>query len=150
MKSIKIKCPEGHEIDKDKSTFEEIVFKKIETKLPLSVKEIPNRFWFINSYGSITTSDLYEIDKNNLSSAKRAKAFLALMQLVELKDAWNGDWKPDWTNSIPKFVISTGNNDIKAGETLWSQKVLNFKTKEIRDKFFITFIDLIKEAEELI
>lgn len=30
MKTLKIKAPEGFEIDQEKSTFEEIVFKKIE------------------------------------------------------------------------------------------------------------------------
>ena len=40
MESIKITPPEGYEIDKDKSTLEEIVFKKIEQKLITSWEEL--------------------------------------------------------------------------------------------------------------
>ena len=41
-KKLKINIPEGYEIDKEKSTFEEIVFKKVEdpfaklSKIPVS------------------------------------------------------------------------------------------------------------------
>lgn len=34
MKELKIEVPEGYEIDKEKSTFEKIVFKKIKVELP--------------------------------------------------------------------------------------------------------------------
>ena len=37
---VKIEVPQGFEIDKDKSTFEKIVFKEIENKLPISFEEI--------------------------------------------------------------------------------------------------------------
>ena len=47
MKDFIIECPSGFEVDKEKSTFEKIVFKEIENKLPMSVEEIPNRDWFI-------------------------------------------------------------------------------------------------------
>ena len=39
-KEINISIPEGYEIDKEKSTFEKIVFKKIENKLPMSFDEM--------------------------------------------------------------------------------------------------------------
>lgn len=35
-KEFKIQMPEGYEIDKENSTFEKIVFKKIEKELPKS------------------------------------------------------------------------------------------------------------------
>ncbi len=41
-KQIKIEVPNGYEIDKDKSTWENIILKPIEVKLPLSVDEISN------------------------------------------------------------------------------------------------------------
>lgn len=40
MKTFKINIPEGYEIDKDESTFEKIVFKKIEKKLITSWEEL--------------------------------------------------------------------------------------------------------------
>jgi len=39
-KQIKIEVPQGYEIDKEKSTFENIILKPIENKLPLSYFEI--------------------------------------------------------------------------------------------------------------
>ena len=40
-KELKIRIPEGYEIDKEKSTFEHIIFKKVNTfaKLPKTWKE---------------------------------------------------------------------------------------------------------------
>ena len=39
MKELNIQIPEGYEVDKEQSTFEKIIFKKIETKLPKTWEE---------------------------------------------------------------------------------------------------------------
>ena len=39
-KTLKITPPEGYEVDKEKSTFSEIIFKKIEPNLPMSWEEL--------------------------------------------------------------------------------------------------------------
>lgn len=39
-KELKIEIPDGYEIDRENSTFEKIVFKKIESKLPKSWEEL--------------------------------------------------------------------------------------------------------------
>ena len=39
-KELKIQVPEGYEIDKENSTFEKIVFKKVENELPKSWEEL--------------------------------------------------------------------------------------------------------------
>ena len=149
MKTIKTQIPEGWEIDKDKSTFEEIVLKKIEHKLPLSVNEIPNRDWYIGDYGEIEHTHFFT--KNNLSTKERAEAFLALMQLVELRDAWNGDWKADWNDwSHHKYIISIIENEIMKDELFSKQAILHFKSAELRDKFLNQFKDLIETAKELL
>ena len=46
MKTLKIETPEGYEIDKENSTFEKIVFKEVKSEYPLSVNNIPNRYWY--------------------------------------------------------------------------------------------------------
>ena len=46
---IKIECPEGYEIDSFNKDSKLITFKKIESKYPLSVKEIPNRNQYIHN-----------------------------------------------------------------------------------------------------
>ena len=64
-KKLKINIPEGYEIDKEKSTFEEIVFKKVEdpfSKLPKTWKEYKSSsrgdtsYFFCNPLKSIETS----------------------------------------------------------------------------------------------
>ena len=55
-KTIKITPPEGYEVDKEKSTFSEIVFKKLEPNLPMSWEELKEvKGYFIHQNG-ITTN----------------------------------------------------------------------------------------------
>lgn len=153
MKELKIEVPQGFEIDKEKSTFGKIVFKEIESKLPMSVEEIPNRNWFIGGDGIVySTNGIGAKDKNQLSTKERAEAFLALMQLVELRDAWNGDWKADWSygNLHKKYVIEVLNNYINSKYYQNYYKVLHFKSEQLRDQFAEQFKDLIEQAKELL
>lgn len=39
-RELKIEVPDGYEIDKEKSTFEKIIFKKVEKELPKSWEEL--------------------------------------------------------------------------------------------------------------
>jgi hypothetical protein len=148
-KQIKIEVPQGYEIDKEKSTFENIILKPIEVKLPLSVEEIPNRPYYISPHGGLTIS----VDvptKNHLSTENRAKAFLALMQLVELRDACNGDWRADWESINAKYCIIFSQNTTLIGAFLYESRVLHFKTEELAKNFLAQFEDLINEAKELL
>jgi len=77
MKEFIIECPSGYEIDKEKSTFEKIVFKEIGLKFPESVEEIPNREWYISSNGSIEMT--CSISTKAVASIKDSEAFLARM-----------------------------------------------------------------------
>ena len=151
-KQIKISelVPQGYEIDKKQSTFENIILKPIEVKLPLHVQYIPNRFFYINSIGTVIRNDNGYQTANSLSTENRAKAFLALMQLVELRDACNGDWKPDWENSDYKYCIYFYRNKLEKCLRGNVSATLHFKTPEIRDKFAEQFKDLINEAKELL
>lgn len=161
-KELKIEIPEGYEVDKDKSTFEKIVFKKIEIKYPLRVQEIQKsneHYYFIDLIGKISYVNrnsglvLKRVEDNYLSSQKRAQAFLALMQLVELRDAWNKiDGKEvDWEDNIcPKFSIFNKSNKISIGEGYYISYPISFAFKKTRDLFLETFKDLLETAKELL
>ena len=129
-KQIKISelVPQGWEIDKEKSTIENIILKPIEVKLPLSVFEI-----------------------QRLDTAKYKDAFEALEELVHLRDAWNGDWRADWENESDKYCIIflKDKKMITSSMTTFSC-VLHFKTKQLAVKFAEQFKDLIHEAKELL
>ncbi len=140
--------PKGMEIDKEKSTFEKIVFKEIGFKFPESVTEIPNRNWYINSGGGIDSI----IDCNNisqLSSKERAEAFLSLIQLVELRDYVNGDWEANWNSDETIYNIEV-NNDIVIYQYSNIGRVLNFKSRKIAEKFAEKYKSLIETAKELL
>ena len=52
-----------------------------ERDLPDSVKDIPNRHWYIEAFGNIVETKTTDV--NNFSTKERAEAILALGQLLE-------------------------------------------------------------------
>ncbi len=153
MKNVKIEVPNGYEIDKEKSTFENIVFREVEkVKYPMSVKEIGGRNWIIDTCGDVGEIGTYD-DVNQVSSKERAEAFLALMQLVELRDKCNEidgviiDWSD---SSLHKYSIVNYKGDLYKETRITTKNVLFFGKKSTRDWFLETHIDLIEQAKELI
>ena len=129
-KQIKISelVPQGWEIDKEKSTIENIILKPIEDRLPLSVDDLPKGTCF-NQYDS----------KLN-----------AFRDLLLLRDAWNEGWKPDWEKSNSKYCICVLQSDLMVVNWGHYSLPLNFKTRELAEKFAEQFKDLINEAKELL
>lgn len=93
---------------------------------------------------------------NNISSASRAKAIMALMQLVELRDAWN---KVDGfveSKQLVHYFIRNTHRGFKVGHNNFhdiataEKRLLTFKSAETRDKFLETFRPLIEEAKEFL
>lgn len=76
-----IKTPTGCKIAKTE-IIEGNLIVTYERDLPDSVKDIPNRDWFINSVGIIMQTTNNKV--NNFSNIERAEAILALGQLLEL------------------------------------------------------------------
>ena len=152
-RKIKITPPEGYEVDKEKSTFEEIVFKKIEPNLPMSWENlrivkgyyISSRS-YINDIGMINTAD---VNRNLFPTEEEAKAMLAMAQLCQLRDKWNDGWKANWKDNTRKYCIVSCKN-ILHKEFYYdygTSTPMAFKTKELRDKFMETFKDLLEEAK---
>lgn len=142
--------PDGYEIDKKKSTFEMIIFKKITPKKALCVKDIPNRDWCVDSMG-IVYKEFNCNDLNNVSNEKRAYAHLALMQLVELRDNWNDGWVADWSNGYQeKFCIYFNENNTTIDSYISRNIVLNFKDQQTAKEFLEQFKELIETAKELL
>lgn len=89
-KKLKINIPEGYEIDKEKSTFEEIVFKKVEypfSKLPKTWEEYCKYTkGYTSYYGDPTDDETHEtrFDEfyNEFSTKERVKQYVALGKLL--------------------------------------------------------------------
>ena len=157
-KKLKINIPEGYEIDKENSTFEEIVFKKVEdpfAKLPKTweeyckqTKDYVSYFW--SNHDSIIKSG-FDGYYNEFLTKKRLKQYVALGRLLQLRDYWVGDWKNDSNNFVN--VIYNLNDEIKNMGLSHKQSLnfpLTFPTIEMAQKFIKCFKDLIKEARPLI
>lgn len=158
-KEMKIQVPEGYEIDREKSTFENIVFKKVENELPKSWGELDIvQGFFVNGESEIKeineTRDkilAVEGNRNVFPNREEAEACLALAQLCQLRDRYNGGWKPDWKNEKElKYVIEIFWGNIVKREYDCRYKVLAFKTEELRDEFLKNFRELIWIAKPLL
>ena len=85
---------------------------------------------------------------DNFATENEAKAFCALGKLIQLRDAWVGDWKPDWNNdSKPKYCINVEGNEVTIGIHYIHQALLAFPTMKMVADFFKTFRDLIEQAK---
>ena len=151
-KKLKINVPEGYEIDKEKSTFEEIVFKKVEdsfSKLPKTWEEYCKQTkGYTSYYGYSINGNTYETKfdgfYNEFFTKERVKQYVTLGKLLQLRDYWVGDWKINSDNIyvIYKNVIiaTVHNNDFP----------LAFPTREMAKEFKNCFENLIKEAYPLV
>lgn len=153
MKHFKVQVPEGYEIDQEKSTFEEIVFKP--TKPKPEWKDLGRvGGWYIRSDSTVEDSEYVttgDHNKNTWPSKKEAEAALALSQLCQWRDKYNEGWKPDWSDSNQhKHVIVVDGDRIMLGRNRSTSFPLAFKTPELLDEFLEDFRDLIEIAKPLL
>ena len=151
-KKLKINIPEGYEIDRENSTFEEIVFKKVEdplAKLPKTWEKYCKRTkGYTSYYGYSINGNTYETKfdgfYNEFFTKERVKQYVALGKLLQLRDYWVDGWEKDSDNIyvIYKNVIMAAmpNSDFP----------LTFPTREMAKEFKNCFEDLIKEAYPLV
>lgn len=95
-KEIKIKVPEGYEIDKENSTLECIKFKLIKKELTYKdvVEELfSNTYYYTDARGKIIAPAGLIIvgkeDKNNAATKKQLERVLALNQLLNIAEYYN-------------------------------------------------------------
>ena len=152
-KKLKINIPEGYEIDKEKSTFEEIVFKKIEdplAKLPKTWEEYCKQTegyvsYFFSSPKSIIKS-WFEGSYNEFITEERVKQYVALGRLLQLRDYW--------VKGYSEFRYAVYGDKLDGTAICdWRDNInhpLTFPTREMAQKFVECFKDLMKEAHPLI
>ena len=152
-KKLKINIPEGYEIDRENSTFEEIVFKKVEdpfAKLPKTWEEYCKQIKDCESYFHTRYPEPCIIESsfdgsyNEFMTEERVRQYVALGKLLQLRDYWVSNWKitSDNTYVIYKNMIMTTVHN--------SDFPLTFPTRKMAEKFKNCFEDLIKEAYPLV
>ena len=109
-KVLEIEVPQGYEIDKEQSTFEKIVFKKVEEKL--TYKKIADKLfqyknhYFIDNGGSIIEASIDWQCPNVAPTEHQLERLLALNKLMNTAYYLNDGWEPDWNNGLQvKFSI---------------------------------------------
>ena len=159
-KKLKINIPEGYEIDKEKSTFEEIVFKKVEdplAKLPKTWEEYCKQtrnspsYYRNECYKTSIVTSVFTGVYNEFSTEERVKQYVALGKLLQLRDYWVGNLKNNSNNFVAVIYHFDGeivNTNVSKKRS--SSYSLTFPTREIAQKFIECFKDLINEAYPLI
>jgi hypothetical protein len=123
MKKFEIEIPEGFEIDLEAST---IVFKP-KISLPNTWEELAEQL-----------------------SGELTKAHIALAKLTMLRDIYRGDWTPDWCDdSEEKYCIELEGGSIVQTYHVTACQFLSFPSHKIREQFFNNFLDLIRDAQQL-
>lgn len=147
-KELKIEIPQGYEIDRQKSTFEKIIFKKIPEN-PKTWKEYCALTKGSPSfYASCNAVDIncYSGEYNEFSTRERAEQFIALGKLLQLRDYWVKGY-----DKFSYLVWNSGGRRVFvcdwAGVTPYP---LTFPTKEMAEEFKDCFEDLIKQAFPLV
>ena len=145
-KELKIEVPQGYEIDRQKSTFEKIIFKKIPEN-PKTWEEycslMKGKTVYYTNCNNITVSGFSDAH-DKFVTKKRAEQFIALGKLLQLRDYWIGGWKPNLLN--PTFAVK--NNTVV--NLIRITLPLTFPTKEMAEEFKECFSDLIKQAFPLV
>ena len=145
---LKIIPPIGYEIDRQKSTFEKIIFKKIPEN-PKTWEDycslMKGKTVYYTNCNNIIVSGFSDAH-DKFVTKKRAEQFIALGKLLQLRDYWVKRSK--FEDAIGVFtwnegVIVTNKCDI-------NEYALTFPTQEMADKFITCFRDLIKQASPLV
>ena len=145
-KEIKIEVPQGYEIDRQKSTFEKIVFKKIPEN-PKTWEEycslMKGKTVYYTNCNTITVSGFSDAH-DKFVNKKRAEQFIALGKLMQLRDYWVRGYK-----EFKYALLVTRNENILVYD--WSgyhtyPHILTFPTKEMAEEFKECFPDLLKKA----
>lgn len=85
-------------------------------------------------------------------SKELADATVALLKLLFLRDYYNDGWQPNWDDDTVKHTIETCCNDefvIEPSSTNYP-RVLSFKSKKIRNRFFDEQKELLEIAKPLL
>lgn len=138
-KELQIIAPEGYEVDKENSTFEKIVFKKVEEKL--TYKKIADKLfqyknhYFIDNGGSIIEASIDWHCPNVAPTEYQLQRLLALNKLMNVAYYLNDSWEPDWNDDLQSKFFIFYNNKSKSfrieSNSYYNNGIVYFKSKEL-------------------
>lgn len=135
MKELKIEIPEGYEIDKEKSSFEKIVFKKkVEVNCWEDLKRVTGVY--ITDSNCIVPAAVGLLKPHNHNvflDEKYAKSALALAQISQLLPYY--DTNVDWISDDHKYCVERIGDGIEIGAWMHRYCVLAFNTESEAYRF---------------
>lgn len=151
---FKIQLPIGYEIDREKSTFGNIVFKKKEEKIWRELGAIISGY-YIDDDSKITErprSDQYYYCSSNyniFATEKQAKSALAMARISQIMandERFGGPvTDQEWQEPKTKYIIQRVRNHIDIDGYSHMYSFLAFHTREQRDLFLKENEDLVKD-----
>ena len=157
MNEVKIQIPDNCELIKDGNTY--FVKEKKQTP-PRSWEEFCEKYpvkkneYCIKEPGYTLGAEAnFETRKcaTWCTSEEEAKAFLALMQLRQLRKAWIGDWKQSEENSCAGIFYSVYHDKVIVSyDKFWTNITLSFPTTRMANDFLNCFRDLCETAKILL
>ena len=145
-KELQIIAPEGYEIDKEQSSFEKIVFKKVEEKLTYEdiAKKLftDKKHYYTNTCGTIhetvckTKNTVCFIDPNNAPTYNQLARLLAINKLMNIAHYLNDGWEPNWKDkSEGKYCIIFNGFICTVENNVWeSHGGVIFKSMELAEQ----------------
>ena len=159
MNGVRILIPDDCELIKDGNTY---IVKKKKQGPPKSWEEFCEKYPVKKgeAYLLASTDRVFTAEKNYTgqrlskiwcTSEEEAKAFLALMQLRQLRKAWVGEWEQPKGKSIGAITYSIDEDKIVVSYlTFWSNIILSFPTQPMACEFLDCFRDLCETAKPLL
>ena len=146
-KELKIIPPIGYEIDRQNSTFEKIIFKKIPEN-PKTWEEycslMKGKTMYYTNCNTITVSGFSDAH-DKFVNKKRAEQFIALGKLLQLRDYWVKGY-----SEFRYALFGTKDGISLCDCSGFSAYSLAFPNKEMAREFKDCFYDLIKQAFPLV
>ena len=150
IKEVKIAIPEGYEIDEEKSTFTNIVFKKCTSwfeHLKQRCEDV-----YIAGY-MMSETFVRNCFKNPFDicifatkkQAKRAKAYAIITQIIKNDGRFGGEiTDEEWENpTVKKYAISRCNGHLDTENLSHVYSPIAFHTKEQRDLFLTENVQIL-------
>lgn len=147
MKTIEING-KSYLIDTEKA-IEQGLLKEKDNK-PRSWEEYEN-----TASNNVFLTSVYQLENDDRAydvfySEDEAKAFCALGKLIQLRDAWWGEWRPDWVQATDyNYNISyiAYEDAMRVSPSVYDSRTLTFPTPEMATDFLETFRGLIEQAK---
>ena len=159
MNEVKIQIPDNCELIKDGDTY---IVREKKQEPPRSWEEFCERYPVKSREAFISSSShiqirVFDMDRqeatgrNWCSSKEEAEAFLALMQLRQLRKAWVGEWEPSRYVEYSVILVEKRTNRFEVGYGYWEYNYLmTFPSKKMAEDFLNCFKDLCETAKILL